>query len=294
MLTTRGFASVGTPTHGTMKKVVDASALRSEILKNYLSASRNNVAIVTDHLAMELFKGDGQTNVSHSLRILAAHPDQVAVLKPTHAILKSRPRGTGLHARFIDEEQTDGFVCYCRFLLADSTNEVTVAADRERKQFVANRRHDRMKGNVETIRSTIQQLKKRYKPEELKALRRKEVIPGDFWLRFTDDLFDNTIAFHREVPQMPGLKGANIFYSYAFRYTLCAFARAVDWIAEGGYDTAPEAKLMNDYVDMGYAAYATFYDGLLTEDKKLEEIHAFAVRLMQRVFLKADARFNQQ
>lgn len=51
--------------------------------------------------------------------------------------------------------------------------------------------------------------------------------------------------------------------------------------------TAPDAKIMNDYTDMAYAAYATFYDGLLTEDKKLDEIYAFAARMMRRVFLKA-------
>jgi len=45
---------------------------------------------------------------------------------------------------------------------------------------------------------------------------------------------------------------------------------------------------MNDYTDMAYAAYATFYDGLLTKDKKLDEIYTFARRLLVRVFFKAE------
>ncbi len=270
-----------------MKKVIDSSALRSESLRQFLETNPANTAIITDHLTMEMFKGDGQTNIHRSLKFLAAHPRQVVVLKSTPAIVKLRPRANGLHGRFVNETQTAGFARYCRVLFGNTADQGALALDRERKQLAANLRYERLKGSVETIRATIQKLKNGYNDDELKALRRKEVIPGDFWNRFSDDLFNSTIVFHREVPGMPNFEGADIIYTFAFRYTLCAYARAVDWISEGGYENTPEAKLMNDYTDMAYAAYATFYDGLLTEDKKLEEIYTFAMRLMRRVYLKA-------
>lgn len=37
---------------------------------------------------------------------------------------------------------------------------------------------------------------------------------------------------------------------------------------------------------MSYAAYATFFDGLLAEDRKLLEIYTFARLMLTRVFLK--------
>lgn len=270
---------------GPVKKVIDSSALRSDSLRQFLAGSPHNIAILTGHLAMELFKGDGQTNVLHSLRHLADFPRQVAVLKSTGAMFKLQPRAQGLQARLIDEEQTEGFALYCKMLFDPQTTQADIAADRRRKQAVANARFHRLNGNVEAIRQAIQQLKKRYQPDELKALRRKKELPMEFWFRFSDDLFDSTLAFHRLVPGLPALRDGGIFYTYAFRYSLCAYACAVDWIAEGGFEQT--SGLTNDFTDMGYAACATFYDGLLTEDQKQKELYTFARRLLERVFLKA-------
>ena len=106
-----------------MKKVIDSSALRSEILRTFLSAASGNIAVLPEQLAMEAFKGDGKTNIRHSLKILSEFPDQIAVLKPTHAIVKLRPRKSGLHGRFVSDQQTAGFVKYCRVLFTDSWSE---------------------------------------------------------------------------------------------------------------------------------------------------------------------------
>jgi hypothetical protein len=269
-----------------MKKVVDTNALRSPLLETYLAASPTNIAVVTENLWVELFKGAGATNVERSLRILAEHPKQVIVLKSQVKILKIRPRQSGLQSRLVDEEQTDGFGRYCRALFTNRWTEEEARRDRERKQQIANRKYDRGRESVEAIRSAIELLKKRCSPEELKALRRKEILPTEFWFRFADDVFATAEAFARQ--RHPGpITGETLLYSYIFRYALCALPRAVDWIAEGGHATAAPETIVNDYTDMAYAAYATFYDGIVTRDEKLKEIHAFASRLLDRVFLKA-------
>lgn len=113
---------------------------------------------------------------------------------------------------------------------------------------------------------------------ELKALRRKELLPNESWFRFTDYVFDTAEALARQQGVGP-LTGEALFYSYTFRYALRGLARAVDRISQGGHATTPLQKLMNEYTDMGYAAYATFLDGILTRDEKLKEVHRFATRL---------------
>ena len=37
-------------------------------------------------------------------------------------------------------------------------------------------------------------------------------------------------------------------------------------------------------VDMGYIAYATFFDGLLTKDKKMQEIYEETCFFLENVF----------
>ena len=68
----------------------------------------------------------------------------------------------------------------------------------------------------------------------------------------------------------------NAVFSFQFRYSLCSYSLALKWIMDGGYDSISNDKLRNDFIDMVYAAYATFFDGIITKDKKLLEIYQFA------------------
>ncbi len=43
---------------------------------------------------------------------------------------------------------------------------------------------------------------------------------------------------------------------------------ALRWLIDGGYETRNPDKLQNDVVDMSYVAYASFFDDLLSLDRK--------------------------
>jgi hypothetical protein len=53
--------------------VVDSNYLQSQALRDYLSASTDNYAVLTDYAAMEAFKGDPQV-IYRSMEILAERP----------------------------------------------------------------------------------------------------------------------------------------------------------------------------------------------------------------------------
>jgi hypothetical protein len=80
-----------------MKKVVDASALRTRTLREFLAASPTNVAVLPEMVALESFKGDAVVNLPRSLGILGAFPKQVLVLRPNEEIVRLDPRRKGLH-----------------------------------------------------------------------------------------------------------------------------------------------------------------------------------------------------
>ena len=44
--------------------------------------------------------------------------------------------------------------------------------------------------------------------------------------------------------------------------------------------SAKATTMRNDLIDANFAAYATYFDGLLTEDKKLKKIHEAAVFIL--------------
>jgi hypothetical protein len=54
---------------------------------------------------------------------------------------------------------------------------------------------------------------------------------------------------------------------------VCAFVWSLDWIGQGGADNVRADKLRNDLVDVIFATYATYFDGLLTKDQKALRIY---------------------
>jgi hypothetical protein len=50
----------------------------------------------------------------------------------------------------------------------------------------------------------------------------------------------------------------------------------------GGQSHLPIEKLQNDIDDMAYVAYATYYDGLLSKDKKMNEMYSRTKAFLDR------------
>ena len=268
-----------------MKKVIDVGALRSPKLETFLAAARTNVAVITDYAAMECFKGDGNVNVRNSLSIVSRFPDQVLVLRPTSEIARLRPRSKGLHSRFVDERQNRGFRNYCKVVLSGHGDPRAVAFDIYVKEVHARRHFEKLATNVSVVRNGIAKLASSYPPEGLKALRARRPISQSFADRLIDDILTITAIFFRDqdgLGEMPVL--ADAIFSLPFRYALCSYALTVKWISDGGHSTAAAPKLSNDFTDMTYAAYATFFDGLITNDAKLNEIYHTASWMLREVF----------
>ena len=68
------------------------------------------------------------------------------------------------------------------------------------------------------------------------------------------------------------------------RYAVSAYLLTLQWISDGGPGNVKREKLRNDYVDMHYVAYATFYEGLLTRDAKMKGIYEEICFVLENVF----------
>ncbi len=91
-------------------------------------------------------------------------------------------------------------------------------------------------------------------------------------------------AFKSDLKFDPLPTADNALFSFTFRYAVCAYAMSLKWVADSGYATVKVEKLQNDYIDMVYAAYATFFDGIITHDGKLREIYGLACWMLKSVF----------
>ena len=84
------------------------------------------------------------------------------------------------------------------------------------------------------------------------------------------------------VMAMPSVKDA--MYSFPFRFALCSYALALHWATSAGHQTATVERLRNDFTDATYASYATFFDGLITLDRKLSEFYNISEWMLRNLF----------
>ena len=56
-----------------------------------------------------------------------------------------------------------------------------------------------------------------------------------------------------------------------------------DLVKDGGIDQISKEKIRNDIVDISYVTYATYFDGLLSLDKKLNAIYIDTLKYLRLI-----------
>jgi hypothetical protein len=268
-----------------VKKLVDTGALRAPELFDFLSTSTGNIAVISDYVQMESFKGVGLVNLQNGLKIISKFPKQVAILKSTPKIILLNPRGSGLQRRFIDELQTGQFEVYCKKILSYSTDPFEKAYDTTRKEIQSKAHFASLTKQMREVREGMIKLFRSYGSDDLRSLRKNERVSDSFADRITNDILLFTGVLFRSSDknkELPLVK--DTFFSLQFRFALCSYILALKWASDGGIENVHEDKLRNDYIDMMHAAYATFFDGIITKDKKLHQIYQQAAWMLQNIF----------
>jgi len=266
-----------------MRKIIDSNQLQSENLRTYLAKSKSNFAVLTDYAAMEAYKGDTLVSAFKSMEVLCEFPGQVIVLRSTRVACGLSGRLAGLQRRLIDHSQTREFPIYVRSLLAAKRGDTRYVKPLLTHGAEASAHMETMLRDAETTGETIEEIAKLHSKEERAAFRNGDGFPVGMVnkvvknvMQIAAQLFQNHPNASRWPPyeQLPN--------TFIFRSSLCMYLLALDWGARGGVRHASPAKLRNDTIDMNFAAYATYFDGLLTADAKTERLHQEA-----RIWLSA-------
>lgn len=267
-----------------MRMVVDTNYLTSPKLRDYLSEP-SNFAVLSDYVFIEALQGDSPTSILKTMTILAEHPKQVIVTKGIEAlcILKTRRRSRGLQRRLIDRNETSGFSAWCKNLKG------AAAGDQAReRQLQEMRQHaaahlNFMLWNMETYAANLKEHEKKYTQAELTILRTGQPYTPELTNKLVDNILDLAEAFSAAhgAPKPPLLRLPN---AYIFRFAICAHILTLKRIANGGAPGGNPANFRNDSIDASFAAFATYFDGLLTEDAKPIDVHRNARFLVKYFF----------
>lgn len=267
-----------------MKKVVDSNYLQCEKLRDYLAASPSNYAVLTDYAAMEAYKGDTLKSIYRSMEIVAGFPKQVIVLKSTTTVCGLSGRKAGLQRRLIDQKQTRDFAGYANDLRAAQAGDKAIQRSLLRHGAAATAQIARVEADAINSPELMAGVAKAYTPSQISLIRRKQPPTEEMLMKLVDDVFAIALMMFRNHPNVfkrPRYREA--LNMYIFRYSLCMYLWFLEWVSEGGQRTIRPDKLRNDVIDLSFAAYATFFDGLLSADRKVLRIHLTALSLLQQL-----------
>lgn len=247
------------------------------------------MAVLTDFVGMEAYKADSLSTLYNSMEVLAVFPHQVQILKGTAKVCAMSGRAAGLQRRLIDEDQTSGFPDFVKHLeLARLGNKHLEKQLLENAEFARAHLNVQMLGDAEALGATFDTLAMAYSKEERAILRRGDPYTPAMIRRLMETLLELSVQSFQNAPggiRMPIRE--ELPNTFIFRVSLCAYLLALRGGANGGLTNSAPVKIRNHMVDMILAAYATFFDGLLSADTMLNDIHTEA-RMMLGYCFNAD------
>jgi hypothetical protein len=264
--------------------VVDSNALQSPLLRDYLSESVANFAVLADYASMEAYKGNTLVSIFRSMALLADFPRQVIVLKTTGVVCGLRGRRQGLRRRLIDHVQTRSFPKYCEHLFAAKLGDVHLRQQLLHKGRAADDQMARMLADATNIPEAVEGIVRLFTDAELKIIRTGLPFSEALARKMVENiglLAQSLFSQHphpavvRKVDELPN--------TFLFRSALCSFLLVLDWISMGGPKRAKTERLRNDLVDVTFATYATYFDGLLSMDEKPLRIYREAAFVLESI-----------
>lgn len=250
-----------------------------------MQASAENLVVLSDYSCMESYKGDSIKNLRSSLDIVSRYPTQVIVLRGTREIVAMGPLA-GSPDTLVDHEQTAAFPLFCfgvcRAAMGHSASLTQIRA----KEKLANEHFRQLQADARRFAQAVLQI-----AQSLGSAALKELRTGDSLKPETIDAIIRHILLvaaylfrdHPDAGEIP--PACEVPRTFILRCALASYLLALRWISESGIQSATPGKLANDLVDMALVAYATFFDGILSRDRKLLEIYKEASFFLREVFV---------
>lgn len=253
---------------------MDTSSLKSDELREYLSES-TNVAVIPDFAILETLKIGDAKGISEQLAICAERTKQIKVLKPTYSVagLRSRRRSRGLQRRLVDKNQTAFFGTFCDKVEGAKNGDQLLQKQLKGKCEAAVMDLKKIVKNQETFTANLIEHAKNYTEAELKILRKGEPITPELLSKITDHIFKLLlwlVATHHYFKRLPDFK--TLPNAFLFRFAVAGYVIALRCIKEGGAEGASAENIGSQMVDAMFATYATYFDGILTKDRRCQEI----------------------
>ena len=193
----------------------------------------------------------------------------------------------------VDEEGTREFPEYCSKLRLAKAGDVSLRRELLEKGRLSADQLGQIQSLVVTnnFRETIKALTNQFSAEELSVVRQKEPFSDAMVGKLASGavhLAAHGFAMHENISKLP--RAEELTNTFLYRFALCGCVLCLRWASIGGADMVKSEKLRNDLIDLNFVSFATFFDGLLSNDAKAIDIYKAAKKHLENHALELAVR----
>ncbi|MEP0314436.1 hypothetical protein [Hyphomonas sp.] len=260
-----------------------------------MAASVHHTAILTDYAAMEAYKKDAIDSIVSRMRVLAQFPAQVVVLRGTQYVCALRGRKAGLTRRMIYSEATNSFAEFCRYITLAQQGDAWHRKQILERESEAVRQLKLVEESGADITSYYSVFEKQFNEREKKDIRLSKPFSKETLEKFVRLVAMFAGALYDEHPHTGRWpKPFEWPYTFIYRSSILHYLHFFQWIRNGSPKSLNATKVRNDLIDLNFATYATYFDGLMTDDVKLEALYTEACYYLEYLFTPALTRSWEQ
>lgn len=257
-----------------MDLVIDTNCLNSAELRSFLATATTNRAVLAHEVAVESFRGAVPDGIIQSWATLRDFPHQIRMLKAPREIAPLSCASPGMVKAMINKKETAAVADFPRILdEAAAGNALRIAQLRQRHEW--SRQHTSQQ-IAETVSASAQiaELERSFSSGEVDAIRKGRVLRSET----LDTIFSivDTIAARAIVEgpikiKMP--RHRQRVNHFIWRRSLVHVIYLLQLVERGATQRA-DAKVRNDAIDALLATYATYFGGIMTNDKLPASLHS--------------------
>lgn len=258
-----------------MRVIVDSNRLRSDELRWFLASNPHHAAVITDYAWMEAYKGNSIVAIGKSLGILCEFPEQVIILKGTKAVGALDSSSPGLANRMIIPSAKKEFQRTSAATIKLQNGDKSAIPAILLHELAAKKQMDRILADAADLTPALKDIESVFTSAEIKSIRTAPAYPSEVIekvLAAADRMYHN---FRRAHPS--GVKAAprkSRVNAFLYRFALASTVYVVTWIRQGSQLNKRPDALRNDLVDLNFATFGTYFNGLMTADNRLQETHS--------------------
>ena len=265
--------------------VADTNALRDPGLEQYLRAASTHRVVLADWTLTEMRKKGALGTSRDSLKQVFRYPRQFLVLRRTDKLLEDAVGDPASAEALVDPVETLELRQLASGLWQVPSPSWLVdhmaALEKEAVELVS-----RLGAEVETWYDEMTQAVSVFGRTEIRQLRSPKpgVIPDATMRKVLDLLLHTTRDFMVRNQGRGGtkpIKASAAMRMYGFRYSLCVLLFTLGWVRTGSQGSPDIHKRVNDAIDLQLATVGTFFNGILSRDKRLHEVSRASRHLLR-------------